>query len=135
MTPASGSAAEALRIPANSPVYVIQRLRLADGEPISLHTSEVPESLAPGLERVDVIDVQLCVALAEQYGLLMGSVEETLEITSATSSEARALQVPRHSPLLLLTQTISSASGVVFERSKVVLRGDKTRLHFSYKAD
>ena len=135
IVPASGSTTEALRIDANSPVYVIKRLRLADGEPISLHTSEVPQALAPGLEDVDVIDVQLCVALAEHYGLLMASVDETLEITTATSSEARALQLPRHSPLLLLTQTISAANGTVFERSKIVFRGDKIRLQFNYTAD
>lgn len=64
----------------------------------------------------------------------MASVDETLEITTATSSEARAL-VPRHSPLLLLTQTISAANGTIFERSKIVFRGDKIRLQFNYTAD
>lgn len=135
IVPASPSTAAPLGIDVNAPVYVMRRLRLANGEPISLHTSEVPEALAPGLEDVDVVEVQLCVALAENYGLLMGDVEETLEITSASTAESRALQVPRHSPLLLLTQTIASSNGVAFERSRIVFRGDKIRLQFNYSAE
>lgn len=133
--PATQSTAEAFGIGLNDPIYLITRLRLANGEPISLHRSEVPQALAPGLENVDIIDVQLCVALAEQYGLLMGEVEETLEITEATTAEGKALEVARKSPLLLLAQSISSAAGTVFERSKIVFRGDKIRLQFNYRAE
>jgi GntR family transcriptional regulator len=134
VVPATASMAQAFDVPLESPIYVIKRLRLVNGEPISLHTSEVPQALAPGLEDLDLIDVQLCVALAENYNLQMGEVDETLEITSATSPESKALEIPRNSPLLLLTQTISSGAGTVFERSKIVFRGDKIRLQFSYHA-
>lgn len=135
VVPASASAAAAFGITPGASIYVIKRLRLANGEPISLHTSEVPQPLAPGLENSDMINVQLCVVLAEEYGLQMGEVEETLEITAATSSEARALEVARASALLLLTQSISSGAGTVFERSKIVFRGDKIRLQFNYRSE
>lgn len=132
VVPASTGTARALGIAPEAPIYLIRRVRLADGEPISLHTSEVPQALAPGLEHVDVVDVQLCVALAENYDLQMGEVEETLEITKATTAEAKALSIPRGSALLLLEQTISTPGGTTFEHSKVVFRGDKIKLQFNY---
>lgn len=132
VVPASTSTARALRIAPEAAVYRIRRVRLADGDPISLHTSEVPQALAPGLENVDFVEVQLCVALAENYDLQMGEIEETLEITRATTGEAKALAIPRGSSLLLLEQTISTPGGTTFEHSKVVFRGDKIKLQFNY---
>ncbi|MHB8188791.1 MAG: GntR family transcriptional regulator [Dermatophilaceae bacterium] len=112
-------------------VYVLQRLRHIDGEPISLHVSYVPESLAPGLDRYDIVKQQLCVVLEENFNLRMRHVTETLESTSASALEAKLLGVSRRAPLLLLQQ-FSDDSGVRFEHSKIVFRGDKIRLEFEY---
>lgn len=120
-----------LGLPPGEKVYVIRRLRRVDDEPISLHMSYIPESLAPGLDRYDTVKQQLCVVLAENYNLRMGHVTETLESTSATAEEAKLLGVSRRAPLLLLQQ-ISDSSGVRFEHSKIVFRGDKIRLEFEY---
>lgn len=112
-------------------VFVLQRLRHIDGEPISLHVSHIPERLAPGLDRYDTLKQQLCVVLEENYNLRIGHVTETLESTSASAQEAKLLGVSRRAPLLLLEQ-ISDTAGVRFEHTKIVFRGDKIRLEFEY---
>jgi GntR family transcriptional regulator len=120
-----------LQLQPGEKVYVLQRLRHVDGEPISLHVSYIPERLAPGLDQYDTVKQQLCVVLEENYDLRMGHVTETLESTSANPHEAKLLGVGRRAPLLLLQQ-ISETSGVRFEHSKIVFRGDKIRLEFDY---
>ena len=114
-------------------VYVMRRLRHVEREPISLHVSYIPEQLAAGLDQYDTVKQQLCVVLEENYDLRMGHVKETLESTSASSAEAKLLGVSRGAPLLLLQQRIASPSGVLFEHSKIVFRGDKIRLEFDYE--
>jgi len=128
---ADGLISRNLGLQPDEKVYVLQRLRHIDGEPISLHVSYIPERLAPGLDRFDTVKQQLCVVLEENFNLRMGHVTETLESTSASALEAKLLGVSRRAPLLLLQQ-FSDASGVRFEHSKIVFRGDKIRLEFEY---
>jgi GntR family transcriptional regulator len=112
-------------------VHEIRRLRLlADDEPISLHTSYVPERLAPTLD--GLVDRQLCVILEDDYGLRMSKVTESLESTLPNAQEAKVLQIRRSTPLLLLTHEIMDQDGRLFEFSRILFRGDKLRLQFHY---
>jgi GntR family transcriptional regulator len=123
--------AKALRIPVGERVHEIRRLRLlADDEPISLHTSYVPERLAPTLD--GLVDRQLCVILEDDYGLRMSKVTESLESTLPNAQEAKILQIRRSTPLLLLTHEITDQDGRLFEFSRILFRGDKLRLQFHY---
>lgn len=122
-----------LDLPGGARAYAIRRLRFADDEPISLHTSYIPETVAPGLDEHDTVNQQLCVVLEDSFGLRMDHVTETLETTFASKQEAELLGVSRAAPLLLLQQQITNRAGTRFEYSKVVFRGDKIRLHFEYE--
>ena len=80
VVPADEPVARALRIPVGERVHEIRRVRLlADDEPISLHTSYVPERLALTLD--GLVDRQLCVILEEDHGLRMSKINEGLEST------------------------------------------------------
>src|SRR3954453_6931547 len=75
IVPADDPAARALRIPIGEPVHEIRRVRLiTDGEPISLHTSYVPQRLAPVFDIDDLVHRQLCAVLEEDHGLRMSRV-------------------------------------------------------------
>ena len=134
IVPADEPVARALRIPLGEPVHEIRRVRLiADGEPISLHTSYVPERLAPAFDIDDLVSRQLCVVLEEDHGLRMSKVSESLESTLPNAQEAKALKIRRTTPLLLLTHEIADPSGRLFEFSRILFRGDKLRLQFHYE--
>lgn len=125
--------AEVLRLPRGERVYVLRRLRSVDRGPISLHVSYVPERLAPGLDSTDLVGRQLCSILDTEYGLRMSQINETLESTSARGQDAKDLQVSQSTPLLLLIHEIADATGLYFEFSRILFRGDKIRLSFQYK--
>lgn len=125
--------ARALGIRPGERVHEIRRLRsIADGEPISLHTSYVPERLAPSLDIDDLVNRQLCVVLEQDYGLQMSRVDESLESTLPNGEEAKVLRIRRNTPLLLLTHEIADPAGRLFEFSRILFRGDKLRLQFHY---
>lgn len=124
---------ELLRLEGDEQVYAIVRLRSADGVAISLHRTFVPAALAPGLDRHDLINEQLCVVLEEHYGLPITEVQEQLEAIAVDGTDASVLGMQPSAPVLLLKDLIFDRAGRPFEYSSVVFRGDKLRLRFDYR--
>ncbi|WP_378147082.1 GntR family transcriptional regulator [Cnuibacter sp. UC19_7] len=129
---ADARVARELGLAEGTPVYAIRRLRRVEDTPISLHESYVPESLAPGITERDLASQQLCTVLELDYDLQMAHVTETLETSAASKAEAKLFGNRAGTPLLLLEQRISSASGVPFEFARIHFRGDMIRLEFHY---
>lgn len=121
-----------LNVDKNTPVYVIRRLRIAKGIPLSIHTSYVPVDLAPGLEKLDLVDEQLCSILGKNYNLNRAKTIEELESAAATKEEAGLLEIQPGHPLLLLHDTIVNENNIPYEYAKVVFRGDKIKLKFEF---
>jgi GntR family transcriptional regulator len=124
---ADGETAGALGLAAGSLVLEVVRVRLADGEPISLERATFPAEQFP-----DLLDRSLSGSLYEllriQYGLEPGEAEERIEVVTSGPSEARLLGVPRGAPLVSIARTAWSAEGVAFERSHDLFRSDRVRI-------
>ncbi|MFZ3071349.1 MAG: GntR family transcriptional regulator [Anaerolineaceae bacterium] len=114
-------------------LHFIERLRLIEGNPISLHRSYIPKVLAPTLtsERFEI--EQLCVILQQEFDLKPTIVTETLESVQATKLESDLLDIERNYPLLMLEDINKTATGRVYEYTKVLFRGDKIKLNFEYR--
>jgi GntR family transcriptional regulator len=102
----------ALRVGANDYVIEIQRVRLADGSPISLELAQFPADAFPGL-------------LERQLG---ARAEERIEAVNATPDEASLLGIKPKSALLLITRIAYDQHGTPCEFSRDLFRGDRTRL-------
>lgn len=129
---ADARVASALSVPEGIPVYNIRRLRRVEGNPISLHESFVPQTLAPQMLDRDLAHEQLCTVLDRDFGLRMAAVTETLETTTASAAEAKLFGTRSGTPLLLLEQRIATPDGTPFEFSRIRFRGDMIRLEFHY---
>lgn len=121
---ASEETATALDMQPGDLVLEVVRVRLADGEPISLDRAHLPAHLFPGL-----LDHSLAGSLYElletEYAMRPGEAEERIRVVSAGSFEASVLQVPRSSPLVAITRTAWDADGVAFEYSEDLFRADR----------
>jgi GntR family transcriptional regulator len=119
--------AAALGLPEGGLVLEIVRVRLADGEPISLERALFPADRFPGL-----LDRSLAGSLYElletHYGLLPGEAEERIEVVAAGAAEARLLGLRRAAPLLAVARTAWDADGRAFERSHDLFRADRARI-------
>jgi len=131
-TPPPVKIASRLQLSPGAPTFVIERLRLANGEPLALHTTYVPEALCPRLAEENLTTGSLYQILEDTYGLRIGYAEQVLKPTVATEYEAGMLEVVPGSPLQLVEVTSFLESGAPFEYSKLLYRGD--RYEFPIKA-
>lgn len=125
--------AAALGLDADANAWRLDRVRLADGEPIALENGWHPQALLPGLDRHD-LGGSLYELLAEEYGLTIDTAEQTLWGESAEGVVARQLDVPEHTPLLVFRR-VSSAAGRPIEYVVSRYRGDRYQIHMSLGRD
>jgi GntR family transcriptional regulator len=117
--------AQALELPGGATVWRIARVRLADGEPVALETTEVVAAVTPGLlERADFGRTSLYDTLRRHYGLRPAVAEQTLAAASADASVALPLGIAVGAPVLSLTRLTRDAEGRAFEHVRSVYRGD-----------
>jgi GntR family transcriptional regulator len=131
--PADAQLSELLAIPAGSRVLRIHRLRLADGEPMSVDASHLSARRFPGLRRSLERHPSLYEALSTDYGVEIAEAQETIETGLADPRDARLLGVDVGMPLLLLSRHSFDSAGMPVEWAQSRYRGDRyklvTRLH------
>ena len=114
-------------------VYYIERLRYANGKPLSIHRSYLPCKVCSELSDQLMETEQLCVILKDTYGLVPKRFLETLESVIAHPDEKELLELPPKFTILKLEDLIYSEDGIPYEFSKVLFRGDRIKLHFEYE--
>ncbi|TFV55716.1 GntR family transcriptional regulator [Mycobacterium sp. PS03-16] len=117
----------ALRLEADDFVVEIQRLRLADGSPISLELAHFAADMFPGLLEQQ-LGGSIYEVLESRYGLVTGKADERIEAVNATTTEASLLGVKPKSALLLITRVTYDTDGTPCEFSRDLFRGDRTYL-------
>jgi GntR family transcriptional regulator len=124
-----------LGVPPGGRVLRIHRLRLADGEPMSIDISHLPAGRFPGLRRQLERHASLYETLREDFGIRLAEAEETIETVLADPHDARLLQVDPGLPLLLLSRHAIDTIGQPVEWAQSWYRGDRykfvTRLRTS----
>src|SRR5947209_4419441 len=66
---ASAGIAEQLRVAERTRLFLLRRLRMADGEPMGVQTVHIPLALAPGLAEENFGPASLYEVLKERFGL------------------------------------------------------------------
>jgi GntR family transcriptional regulator len=123
---------QALRIGADDFVVEIQRVRLADGSPISLELAQFPADAYPGLLERE-LGGSIYEILETHYGLVTSRAEERIEAVNATAEEANLLGIKPRSALLLITRVTYDQHGAPCEFSRDLFRGDRTHLAVTVK--
>ena len=118
--------ARAFGLAPGAEIYLVERLRTADGEPMAIERTHVPATLAPGL--LDRRLTSLYDVLATDYGIEFDEGEQTIEAAVVDPGDAKLLDVPRGSAVLRMEQR-SYASGVCGELVESLYRADRYRLH------
>lgn len=119
--------AEILGVPEMEPLIKLIRLRLANGEPIMLETTYIPERFVPGLTEEDVSAHPLYSLLEERYNMHLNQAVESFEPILIDDFAAKMLEVSKGSPALYLERIGLLASGQRVELSQSVVRGDRCR--------
>jgi GntR family transcriptional regulator len=114
---------DALRIPVGSPVLTISRLRLANGEPLSVQKAHIPAALVPGLRLSD--GMSLYEVLQRQYRLYPTRARETYVAALADEATAALLSISAGSPIFGVERVTFSTNEQPFEFVQSTVRGDR----------
>jgi DNA-binding GntR family transcriptional regulator len=120
---ASDQVAEALRLPERTPVMSLERIRLADGEPMALMHNYLPAGL-----------IQLNAEMLEQHGLYellrasgvgLYSATQRMGAKNASAAEARTLGETRGAALLTMERTAYDQAGRPVEFARHLYRASR----------
>jgi len=106
-----------LELGRNEKVYLVERVRSVDGEPVAYLCNDVPARVCPRLSR-KALEASPLFALIEKHHRIEWG-RRSFRAVAAEGHAARRLRVPAGSPLLLLEQTVYSTRSVPLECSRV----------------
>jgi GntR family transcriptional regulator len=119
--------AGALRLELGAVLFEIVRVRLADGEPISLESASFPAERFPALLE-QPLGGSLYALLQAAYGLTPGEAIERIEVVGASATAARLLGIRRSTLLVSVHRISHDHEGRPFEHSHDLFRGDRVRI-------
>lgn len=119
-----------LKLNENTAVIKIQRIQLADEQPIALITNYLVPDLVPGIQEHKIKIVSLYKFLEEKYGIVFNFSEDNITATVADFTQAHLLNLPVGSPLLVDTRISYSKEKAV---EYVVMIVDASKFSFQIK--
>ncbi len=121
--PAPETVAATLGIAAGTPVYVFERLRYADGEPLALMRNHVPVYLLR-LEAAD-LETQGLYNLFRANGINLRIAKQAIGARAATAAEARALGETKRAPVLTMERSAYDDQGRAVEHGNHLYRASR----------
>ena len=121
-----------LRLPTDrTTVYAVRRLRLLDGEPLSVETSRLPAYMFPGFLDCD-LEAPFYIQFERRYCVRAKSVDEALDCASAPHEVCEALGIGDHAQVLRVRRVTYDGAGRPCERSMDLY--NPTRIRFTSRA-
>jgi GntR family transcriptional regulator len=127
---ADGVVADRLGLEASTPLFRLERLRLAGGEPLALDTVWLPAEIAAPLLEADFTHTALYEELAARTGIRVEGGREHIRVVVPTRAEQRLLDIPAAAGALAIDR-LGHAGGRPVEWRHTLIRGDR----FSLLAD
>jgi GntR family transcriptional regulator len=121
--------AASLRVRPGDELAHLVRLRLADGEPLSIEETYLVHRLCPGVLKGNYAGASLRASLAAEYGLRLTQARQTIRAIAAATEYAHLLGIPTRSPLLFVERTTTTPDGVAVEFLRIFYRGDRYSLY------
>jgi len=128
LIPATPGIAEKLEVQPGEELVHIRRLRLADGEPLSIEDSHLVHRLFPGILGRATLTASLQDA-ARDYGIRWSSAKQTIRAVEAVSELARLLSIRARSALLYIERVSYADNQVPAEFLRIHYRGDRYSLY------
>ena len=120
---ASDAVAHALRLPERALVICLERIRLADGEPIALMHNFLPAALVH--LSTDMLAEHGLYELLRASGIRLGSATQRMSAKNASPAEARALHEARGTALLTMERIAYDAADRPIEFGQHVYRASR----------
>lgn len=130
---ADGVVADRLGLEASTPLFRLERLRLAGDEPLALDTAWLPSDLAAPLLDADFTHTGLYSELAARTGVRLDGGREYIRGVVPTAAEQNLLSIPATTGALLISR-VGCAAGQPVEWRQTLIRGDRFSLLAEFSA-
>lgn len=128
---AGAATAKVLGLEPDERLWEIERLRLADDEPMAHEISWYPERLFPALGDED-LTVSVYAILESTYGVVITDAEQTTWVEQAGHAYAALLEIAESAPVMVFNRVSSSSSSErPVEQTISRYRGDRYQLSMS----
>ncbi len=122
---AGDTVAAKLALKPGAQVVHIQRVRIADGTPLSFDETWLPKDIGEKIIKNDLEAEPIFALLEEKYGLPLIEAEYRLEAVAASKAVARALEIAPGSPIFLIERTSYCEGNRPVDYEKLYYRGDQ----------
>ena len=128
LLPAPKDIARRLGIEEGQELARIERLRLADGEPMSIEVSFLIHRLCPGILEGDYATIPLREALLQNHGIRWSHARQVIRAILAPRDMASALSIEPESAMLFIERVSYSQQNVPIEFLRIYYRADRYSL-------
>jgi GntR family transcriptional regulator len=120
-----------LGLPSGAHVIYLERIRLANSEPMALERCHLPYDRFSGLMRYDLTGRSLYDVLEHDFNTRPGLCEETVEAMALDATDAHLLSVKRGMPALRIQRITRDTRGNLIETEQTTFRSDRYRMVFT----
>ncbi|WP_159560921.1 GntR family transcriptional regulator [Streptococcus halichoeri] len=128
-TQITSSLAKLFDMEVGTPVYELERLRLADNVPLMFERSFIPMAEFPQLSKSQLEKQPLYDVFAESYGQTIKLAEEEFYASIALDYEAELLHIQKGDPVLHMIRKTYNDKNILIEYTFSIARAD----HFRYR--
>lgn len=121
--------ASKMNLAPGSELYLVRRLRLADGVPVAIERVYLPRTAFPDLAIQELSSGSLYGLLHDQYEIVVDQATQQISATVVNDEEADLLQIPAFSPALLAERIVYDEQGRIIELAKSLYRADRYRFN------
>jgi GntR family transcriptional regulator len=129
LLPARDELARKLEIEPGEELARLERLRLADGEPMSVEESFLVHRYCPGILNRDFARHSMREALLREYGIRLVQAKQVIRAVTAPRTLCKKLGLPFGSAVLFIELVTQSDLGVPVEYLRAHHRGDRYALY------
>ena len=132
--PAPPEIAQQLGVAPNEELIRLERLRMADGEPMSIEESHLVHRFCPGILSGDYANTPLREALAREYDIHLAHAKQTIRAIPASPPIADKLSVSPKSAVLFIERVSYTQQNIPVEFLRIHHRGDRYALYHELRA-
>jgi GntR family transcriptional regulator len=132
--PVGGKAAEALRLPEGTPVTVLERQRLVDGQVVGYEIRYFPREIGEALTPEEIQTQPMVAAVRRIVGRSRARLILRVTASTARRREARTLGTQVGAPVLVRENTWYVDPDRVVQYGKSIYRGDRFQMVVEYSA-
>lgn len=129
LEPAPPEVAEKLQLEPGTELVRLDRLRLADNEPMSMEESHLVHRYCPGILQHDYAANPLREVLEQHYDIRLVRAKQTIRAIAAPRKIADKLSIPANTPLLYIERISYSSQNIPVEFLRLYHRGDRYVLY------